>query len=71
MITNLSAGWIAARFGLTSTLYAGLILQIGALALLALFDAGWGVAVSVIFVMAVQGVSGIAKDLAKMSSKAP
>jgi len=34
VITNLSAGWIAARFGLTSTLYAGLSLQV--LALLAL-----------------------------------
>ena len=31
MATNLSAGWIAARFGLTSTLYAGLALQIVAL----------------------------------------
>ena len=69
MATNLSAGWIAARFGLTSTLYAGLILQIGALAALALLDPGWAVAVSVAFVMAVQGVSGVAKDLAKMSSK--
>ncbi|MEM6423472.1 MAG: MFS transporter, partial [Pseudomonadota bacterium] len=27
VVTNLSAGWIAARFGLTSTLYAGLLLQ--------------------------------------------
>ena len=26
VVTNLSAGWIAARFGLTSTLYAGLSL---------------------------------------------
>jgi hypothetical protein len=69
MVTNLSAGWIAARFGLTSTLYAGLVLQIGALALLALLDPGWAVAASVAFVMAVQGISGVAKDLAKMSSK--
>jgi hypothetical protein len=29
----------------------------------------WGIAASVAFVMAVQGVSGVAKDLAKMSSK--
>jgi MFS family permease len=29
--TNLSAGWLAARFGLASTLYAGLALQIVAL----------------------------------------
>ncbi|KGB82942.1 MFS transporter permease [Rhodovulum sp. NI22] len=69
MVTNLSAGWIAARFGLTSTLYAGLALQIVALAALAQLDPGWAVATSVIFVMAVQGLSGVAKDLAKMSSK--
>ncbi|MEY4871844.1 MAG: organoarsenical effux transporter ArsJ [Pseudomonadota bacterium] len=69
IITNLCAGWIAARFGLAATLYAGLGLQIGALAALAMLDPAWGVGASVLFVMAVQGVSGVAKDLAKMSSK--
>ncbi|NAZ36669.1 organoarsenical effux MFS transporter ArsJ [Rubellimicrobium sp. CFH 75288] len=69
IVTNLWAGWLAARFGLASTLYAGLGLQIGALAALAQLDPAWGVAASVGFVMAVQGVSGVAKDLAKMSSK--
>ena len=69
IVTNLSAGWIAARFGLTSTLYAGLVLQILALAALTQLDPAWRMAVSVVFVMAVQGVSGVAKDLAKMSSK--
>ena len=67
--TNLAAGWIAARFGLTSTLYAGLLLQIAALVALTALDPAWSVAASVAFVMAVQGVSGVAKDLAKMSSK--
>jgi hypothetical protein len=67
--TNLAAGWLAARFGLAATLYAGLALQIGALAALAQLDPGWTLAASVVFVMAVQGVSGVAKDLAKMSSK--
>lgn len=67
--TNLGAGWLAARFGLAATLYAGLALQIAALAALAQLDPAWGVAASVGFVMAVQGVSGVAKDLAKMSSK--
>ncbi|MDT8856351.1 organoarsenical effux MFS transporter ArsJ [Paracoccaceae bacterium Fryx2] len=69
IVTNLSAGWIAARFGLTRTLYAGLGLQIAALIGLAQLDPGWSVAASVGFVMAVQGVSGVAKDLAKMASK--
>lgn len=69
MVTNLSAGWIAARFGLTATLYAGLGLQVGALIALAQLDPTWSLALSVGFVMGVQGASGVAKDLAKMSSK--
>ena len=69
IVTNLGAGWLAARFGLAATLYGGLALQIGALLALAQLDPGWSVAASVTFVMAVQGVSGVAKDLAKMSSK--
>lgn len=69
IVTNLAAGWLAARFGLAATLHGGLALQIGALVALAQLDPSWGVAASVAFVMAVQGVSGVAKDLAKMSSK--
>ncbi|WP_299829711.1 organoarsenical effux MFS transporter ArsJ [uncultured Roseobacter sp.] len=69
VVTNLSAGWIAARFGLTSTLYAGLALQVAALVALAQLDPSWTVAASVVFVMAVQGASGVAKDLSKMSAK--
>jgi len=69
IVTNLSAGWIAARFGLTSTLYAGLALQVLALIALAQLDPAWAIPVSVAFVMIVQGASGVAKDLAKMSSK--
>lgn len=69
IITNYSAGWIATRFGLTRTLYAGLGLQIIALLALAMLDPGWAVGASVFYVMTVQGVSGVAKDLAKMASK--
>lgn len=69
MITNLAAGWIAARFGLTSTLYLGLGLQVLALLALTQLDPAWTLTASVIFVMCVQGASGVAKDLAKMSSK--
>lgn len=69
IVTNLAAGWLAARFGLAATLYGGLALQIAALLALAQLDPSWGIAASVAFVMAVQGVSGVAKDLAKMSSK--
>ncbi|WP_394349779.1 organoarsenical effux MFS transporter ArsJ [Ruegeria intermedia] len=69
MVTNLAAGWIAARFGLTATLYAGLTIQVLALLALAQLDPGWTIGVSVAFVMVVQGASGVAKDLTKMSSK--
>ena len=69
VVTNLCAGWIAARFGLTSTLYAGLGLQVLALLALAQLEPGWAIGTSVVFVMLVQGASGVAKDLAKMSSK--
>jgi hypothetical protein len=69
IVTNLAAGWLAARFGLAATLHAGLVLQIGALAALAQLDPGWSLTASVVYVMAVQGVSGVAKDLAKMSAK--
>ncbi|NNE88475.1 MAG: organoarsenical effux MFS transporter ArsJ [Silicimonas sp.] len=69
IVTNLSAGWLAARFGLTSTLYAGLGLQIVALLALSALNPGWQIATSVVFVMLVQGLSGVAKDLAKMSAK--
>jgi len=69
IVTNLSAGWIAARFGLTTTLYAGLGLQIAALMALTQLDAAWSIGASVVFVMGVQGLAGVAKDLTKMSSK--
>jgi len=69
MVTNLTAGWIAARFGLTSTLYAGLGIQVLALLALTQLDPSWAIGASVAFVMLVQGASGVAKDLAKMSSK--
>ena len=69
MVTNICAGWIAARFGLTSTLFAGLGLQVLALLAMAQLDPTGVVGASVVYVMLVQGASGMAKDLAKMSSK--
>ncbi len=69
IVTNISAGWIAARFGLTATLYAGLGLQVLALLALSTLDPAGAAASSVLFVMAVQGASGVAKDLSKMSAK--
>ncbi|MEM0969111.1 MAG: organoarsenical effux MFS transporter ArsJ, partial [Verrucomicrobiota bacterium] len=69
VITNLVGGWIGARLGLKITLYAGLFLQIGALCGLALLPEAWPRAGLVAYVMAMQALSGISKDLTKMSSK--
>jgi hypothetical protein len=69
IVTNLSAGWIAARFGLTPTLYAGMGVQIVGLVALTRLDPAWSLWVSVAFVMGMQGLAGVAKDLTKMSAK--
>ncbi len=69
VLTNLIGGWIGARLGLKVTLFSGLGLQVVALLVLSLFDPAWGTWLSVSFVMGVQALSGIAKDLTKMSSK--
>lgn len=65
VVTNLFGGWLAARLGLAATLVAGLFLQVGALSMLLVDDA----ALTVGYVMLAQALSGIAKDLNKMSAK--
>jgi predicted MFS family arabinose efflux permease len=69
IVTNLVGGWVASRTGLRFTLVLGLVLQVAALAALALLNAAWSTAVSVAYVMTCQALSGIAKDLTKMSAK--
>jgi predicted MFS family arabinose efflux permease len=69
VVTNLVGGWIAANLGLRATLLSGLGLQVFALIMLSLLDPSWSQPVSVAYVMAAQALSGIAKDLTKMSSK--
>ncbi|WP_454832222.1 organoarsenical effux MFS transporter ArsJ [Pseudoxanthomonas wuyuanensis] len=65
VITNLVGGWLGARIGLNRTMNIGLALQVIALAML-LVPAAW---LTVVWVMAAQALSGIAKDLNKMSAK--
>ncbi|MEQ1727750.1 MAG: organoarsenical effux MFS transporter ArsJ [Vicinamibacterales bacterium] len=69
IVTNLVGGWVASRTGVRATLVSGLALQAGALGLLALLSPAWGAAASVAWVMGCQALSGIAKDLTKMSAK--
>ncbi|MFC1237585.1 organoarsenical effux MFS transporter ArsJ [Vibrio sp. F74] len=65
VITNLVGGWLGARLGLNRTMNVGLAMQVGALVMLAV-PSTW---LTIPWVMAAQAISGIAKDLNKMSAK--
>jgi len=65
VVTNLVGGWLGARLGLNRTMNIGLVLQVVALSMLLVPAA----ALTVPWVMAAQALSGIAKDLNKMSAK--
>ena len=65
VITNLVGGWLGARIGLNATMNWGLALQVIALSMLLVP----GEYLSVAWVMSAQALSGIAKDLNKMSAK--
>ena len=69
IVTNLLGGWLASRMGLRVTLLAGLALQVAALGMLAQLNPAWTAGLALGYVMAAQALSGIAKDLTKMSSK--
>ncbi|HEX5276716.1 MAG TPA: organoarsenical effux MFS transporter ArsJ [Fluviicoccus sp.] len=65
VVTNLLGGYLGARLGLNRTMNIGLGLQVGALLMLTVPAA----LLTVPWVMAAQALSGIAKDLNKMSAK--
>jgi MFS family permease len=65
VVTNLVGGWLGARIGLNRTMNIGLGLQVLALSMLLVPSA----MLTVAWVMAAQAISGIAKDLNKMSAK--
>lgn len=65
IVTNLFGGWLGARSGLNVTMNIGLSIQIFALVMLTV-PTEW---LSVLYVMVAQALSGIAKDLNKMSAK--
>jgi Major Facilitator Superfamily. len=65
VVTNLVGGYLGARWGLNRTMNIGLGLQIVALAML-LVPSSW---LTILWVMLAQALSGIAKDLNKMSAK--
>lgn len=65
IVTNLFGGWFGARLGLNLTMNIGLGLQMVALMMLTV-SPEW---LTVAYVMLAQALSGIAKDLNKMSAK--
>lgn len=65
IVTNLLGGYLGAWIGLNRTMNVGLTLQVAALAMLTV-PAAW---LTVPWVMSAQALSGIAKDLNKMSAK--
>lgn len=69
IVTNLFGGFLAHRFGLKFTLVAGLSIQPLALIGLTFLEQSWAPAIAIPFVMFIQALSGISKDLTKMSSK--
>jgi len=66
IVTNLVGGWLGARIGLNLTMHIGMAMQIVALFMLMAPENY----LSVFYVMFAQALSGIAKDLNKMSAKA-
>lgn len=66
---NFIGGWLATRFGITRMLTVGLTTQIIGFLLLSAMSPSWETAFLVAWVVAAQGVCGVAKDLTKTASK--
>jgi predicted MFS family arabinose efflux permease len=66
---NLGGGWLATRFGIPRMLAVGQVLQIAGLLMLSALDPTWSAAIAVAWVVAAQGIAGIAKDVTKTASK--
>jgi MFS family permease len=69
VVANLIGGWLATRFGIARMLMVGLSTQITGFLFLAALSPEWSAALSVAWVVAAQGVCGVAKDLTKTASK--
>ena len=69
IVANLAGGWLAVRFGIPRMLLAGQALQIGGLVMLSALDPAWNAAASIAWVVAAQGIAGLAKDFTKTASK--
>jgi MFS family permease len=68
-LTNLLGGFVGAKIGLKATLVTGLGLQVAALTMLSALSTEWAMPLQIAYVVGAQGLSGVAKDLTKMSAK--
>jgi len=66
---NLIGGWLATRYGIARMLGVGLTTQIVGFLVLSAVSPAWSAALSVAWVVAAQGICGVAKDLTKTASK--
>ncbi len=69
IVANLWGGWLAVRFGIPRMLMAGQLLQVAGLVMLSFVEPGWSAAMAVAWVVAAQGIAGLAKDFTKTASK--
>jgi predicted MFS family arabinose efflux permease len=69
IFANLAGGWLATRYGIPRMLMIGQLLQIAGLGMLSLLNPTWSSAVAVAWVVAAQGIAGLAKDFTKTASK--
>jgi predicted MFS family arabinose efflux permease len=69
ILTNFFGGWIANSLSLKFVLTTGMFLQIVALTMLSFLNKQWPSSIAIPFVLLSQSLSGVAKDLTKLSSK--
>jgi len=69
IVANLGGGWLATRFGIPRMLMIGQLLQIVGLVMLSALDPAWSAMLAVAWVVAAQGIAGLAKDFTKTASK--
>ena len=69
VVANLVGGWLATRYGIKRMLTVGLFTEITGFLLMSALSPSWSVALSVAWVVAAQGICGVAKDLTKTASK--
>ena len=69
VVANLIGGWLATRHGIKRMLTVGLLTEITGFLLMSALSPTWSVALSVAWVVAAQGLCGVAKDLTKTASK--